>query len=791
MAIPSGFPFNPSVVALAALAACCSAQSQDSALAQQTTPESSITVGAGAVGGAQRDRALIGQYNGLRPNSAYGQLELDIQQRDDASGTWTTLQGRDLGLNDRDLSISREQQGAWKLSADYSELVRHDPRSVNTGMLGAGTTTPTVVRLATPGSGAELNFQMKRVGLGLAGSMWINPQLQLDISFKTEDKTGERRFGRGYDCAAYVCSGTQSATSQKFALLMMAEPVDATTRQIESRLNFSGDKVSLSAGYYGSFFSNANGSMAATVPGSLNNPSGGLAALFGATPAGAITAAGTSLQNVLGLPTALAPDNQAHQLYLQGHYAWTPTTRSTFKYAYTHATQNQDFSSMGLANAPAGVSNLGGVVDTTLVQLGLTARPAPMLSLLGNLRYESRDDRTPLAYYNVEGATLASAVSAASPNLPVWTNANGETRKMVGKLEASYRLPDGYRATLGADYESMDRGHFTPTDNLNGLSAVRDKTTENGYRLELRRAMSETFNASLGVGRSSRSGSDWLSFYSINNGVAGTGAATATATLPNTGVIDSACIISQVTPANLGTCPVTRTNIYPYTMMDRTRDKVKLSGDWSPVESLSLQLMLEDGKDRYSGPTEKGLSATASTLYSADASYAMSEAWKLSGYWSSGIQHLKVAQGNLGYLADIKASNSTVGFGLLGKPSARLELGLSLSRGNDVTRYGLAVDPGTPPLTAANLTTLAFNNAQAALGLPDVKFRVDNIKLFARYEVDKNAALRLSLSRQSLTLDEWSWGYDGKPFVYSDNTTVNMNQRQSVNLLGVSYIYRF
>ena len=64
-------------------------------------------------------------------------------------------------------------------------------------------------------------------------------------------------------------------------------------------------------------------------------------------------------------------------------------------------------------------------------------------------------------------------------------------------------------------------------------------------------------------------------------------------------------------------------------------------------------------------------------------------------------------------------------------------------------------------------------------------------ELFARYEVDKNAALRLSLSRQSLTLDEWSWGYDGKPFVYSDNTTVNMNQRQSVNLLGVSYIYRF
>ena len=41
-------------------------------------------------------------------------------------------------------------------------------------------------------------------------------------------------------------------------------------------------------------------------------------------------AGGTSLQNVLQLPMALPPDNQAHQFYVSGNYAWTPKTRSTW-----------------------------------------------------------------------------------------------------------------------------------------------------------------------------------------------------------------------------------------------------------------------------------------------------------------------------------------------------------------------------------------------------------------------------------------------------------------------------
>ncbi len=125
-----------------------------------------------------------------------------------------------------------------------------------------------------------------------------------------------------------VISNTASATNVVTALLMLPEPVNSTTKQFEAKLNFAGEKLNISGGYYGSFFTNSNGNLTATVPGILNNPFGGTGPLAPAV------AGGTSLQNVMQMPTALPPDNQAHQIYVSGNYAFTPTTAmcATFRY---------------------------------------------------------------------------------------------------------------------------------------------------------------------------------------------------------------------------------------------------------------------------------------------------------------------------------------------------------------------------------------------------------------------------------------------------------------------------
>ncbi len=765
--------FRQSLIALAILAVCAAAHADDSDISQLTQPQSSVGIGVWNSSGALRERGFFGQYNGMRDHRTSAQLEVDINKRDEATGTSMTLRGRNLGLDDRDLSFTHEQQGAWKYSIDYSGLVRHEVRTLNTGMLGAGTTTPTVVRLAAPGTGTDLNFQLKRVGLGLAGGMWINPRLQLEVNFKTEDKDGARAFTRGYACAAYVCTGAQTATNQTWAILMAAEPINSTTRQIEAKLNYSHPDFNLNAGYYGSFYSNANGSIRSTVPAALNNPLGVAATLAPAAGAGVIAGGGTSLQNVLQLPIALPPDNQAHQIYVSGNYRISPTTNGTFKYAYTHATQDDNFANAGLTNPPPGVTSLHGVVNSSLLQLGLNARPVPKLSLLANLRYEKVNDKTPEELYNVEAGTSVPATVPPNTNR-FWNNLHINSTKVVGKLEAGYQLPADLRATAGLDFNSYKRPVpvSITEEELAGLGAVRASNRETGYRLELRRTMSETLSGAFSYGHSKRTGGDWTSLS--------TSAAFAAAGL-GYGQTGSA---SQFIALNAG-------NAFPMNMADIDRQKIKLSANWSPTELIDVQFSADDNRDKnataFSEVAQgKGWRETGLKSYSVDTSFAVSDNWKLTGYASQSHQNLKINH-STGYQADLNTRSDGFGFGVSGNPTSKLEVGAQLTYLQDNTKYGLAAAPSS----AAGAPPTATNLAQAALGLPDVRYHMTRLNLTGTYSLDKTASVRVSLIHQRTKLDEWSYGNNGVPYLFSDNTTVTLNPRQTVNVLGVMYIFKF
>lgn len=776
------FNFSKSLLALAVIAAYAPAYADDAEVARLTQPESSITVGVGAVNGNQDDRAVFGQYNGLRENRGSLQLDVDINKRDAAAGTSLILKGSNLGLDGRDLSFSYEKQGDWKVGADYSDLVHRELRTINTGLQGAGTTTPTVVRLATPGTGQDVNLKFKRVGMGLSAEKWINNNLQLEVAFRNEDKTGARTFGIGYACAAYVCNNAQNATAkdQTWALLLLPEPADSTTRQIEAKLNYHFQQLNVSVGYYGSFYSNAHGSLRATVPNILNNPVGDPWTLSPAKSGSVIPGGGTSLQNVLQSPVALQPDNEAHQFYVSGNYRFSPTTRATFKYAYTHATQDEDFASSGLASAPAGVTNLGGVVNQTLLQLGVTSRPLPKLSLLANLRYEDKKDKTPEALYNVEGGAVVPATTPATYVDRAWYNYRASSKKLVGKLEASYALPADFRGTVGVDYSSYERPVpvSITEEELAGLGAVRAKNDETGYRLELRRSMSETLTGSIGYSSSKRKGSDWTSLSKS--------AAFVAAGL-DYGKTGSA---SQFLALNAA-------NAFPMNMSDVDREKVKLSANWMPSERVEVQFNVEDGKDTNANPFNaialgKGWRETKTSNYSIDASFAISDKWRVSAYASQGDQTLKVNH-STGYMADLKTRSDGFGLGVNGKASSQLEIGANVGYLKDNTRYGLAASPTTTG-TLPNITQVApsaANQAQVAIGIPDVMFESTTFSLFGKYSLNKNADVRVNLAYQRNKFNEWSWAYNGRSFVFQDNTTLSLKPNQSVTYIGAAYIYKF
>ncbi len=720
------------LAALAAGIAVANLAATGLAHAQESVAEGSVSVGVGGVSGSSADRAIFGQYNGLRTGGGYGLLDFDYYRRNDATGTVTWFKGFNVLGETRELDFLWKRQGDWRFSAQYGELVRREPYTVNTGLLGAGSTTPQVVHLpGGPGTGSDLELKTKRAGLGLALSKWVSPSLQFEASVKSENKDGSRLFGRGFNCPSPTAPGCAFTTgiSPGWAVLFVPEPVNSNHTQVEARLSYAIDKLRLSGGYYGSFYSNSHGSLNPAVPGSLNNA------------VGVVQPLGAGLQPILNQAMALWPDNQAHHVDLAGNYAFTNTTRATFKFGHSWASQDQDFAAAGLVGGPAGVANLGAKVNTTLALLGVTSRPMPKLSLLAQMRYEDKDDETPIAAYNIVGTST-------------YTNRSLSTTRIRGKLQASYQFTRDYRGTVGADYESIDRDVFTASSHVGGISALRQKTEEIGYRADLRRRMSDDFSGSIGFVSSRRDGSYWLR--------------------PNSGTG-----VTQVVDPATGFFP---TAIFMPSLADRQRDKIRLVANWQPMEGLSLQFSAENGRDRYTSPSQQGLRSTKMDLYTIDWDYALSFRWSLNGYLSYGGQELNQSR-PAGYNLAFENTSMSIGLGLVGKPTSKLDVGAGLSFIDDKNVYAQTLGADASAAAAALLA--------ATGGLPDIVFRRAELRLFGNYKLTDESAIRVDLIHQRVKFNDWAYGYNGVPFVFSDNTTLSLMQKQNATFLGVRYIYRW
>jgi MtrB/PioB family decaheme-associated outer membrane protein len=724
---------RPTAVAIALLAAFgpVHAQTTETKPAEEQTKQAqaSVTVGGAWASGDSADRAFFGQYNGMRDQSFYGLLDLDYRRWDTADGSSTGLVGTNLGLQTRELLFYWQKQGDWKFTADYGELIRRDPYTINTGLVGAGSTSPQVMHLANgTGSGSDFDLRTKRQGLGLGFSKWFGPALQLEASLKSENKDGSRMFGIGMNCMSTVAPacGSTTLTSTGSAVLLLPEPINSNHSQAELRLNYAGERLRLTGGYYGSFYNNSNGALTPGIPGSLNNPVGTLLPLS------------NGLQGILGNPVALPPDNRSQTLDLAGNYSFTPSTRANFKLAYSQARQDQDFAGAGLAGAPMGVTSLDGKVNTTLAQVGLVSRPVAKLTLLAEGRYEDRDDRTPIAAYNVQGTST-------------YTNREYSLQRIRGKLQATYQFTSAYQGVVGVDYEAIDHGTFTPSSAVSGISALRQDTDETTWRIQLRRRMTESFSGEIRFSSSDRNGSNWL------RPTSGGG-------------------VTEVSDAS--TFPTTA--IFSPTLADRRRDQLKVQANWQPSDALFLMFSAAGGKDDYSMPSAYALRDSKMSLFTIDANYALSDAWNLNGFASYGTQKVNQAR-PAGAILAFDNTNTTIGFGANGRISEQIEVGGSLAYVNDNNAYAQSIDPLANPSSEALLA--------ATGGLPDIKFQQTELRLYGRYALAKNQALRLDAIFQRTKYNDWGYEYGGVPYAFSDNTTVSMLQDQKVAYIGVSYVY--
>jgi hypothetical protein len=235
--------------------------------------------------------------------------------------------------------------------------------------------------------------------------------------------------------------------------------------------------------------------------------------------------------------------------------------------------------------------------------------------------------------------------------------------------------------------------------------------------------------------------------------------------------------VTEITDPATGFPP---TAIFSPTLADRQRDEIKVAGTWQPTDALLLQFSAAGGKDEYSAPTDYAVRDSRMDLYTIDASYALSEAWSINGFASYGRQKLNQAR-PAGAILDFDNTTTTVGIGATGRISETLEIGGSLAFIDDRNVYAQALDSTATPSNEALLA--------ATGGLPDIKFQQAELRLFGRYVLDRNSAVRVDAVYQRTEYNDWSYEYAGVPYRFGDNTTVTIQQEQNVGYVGISYIY--
>lgn len=718
-----GFPLSALAAALLASQGAALAADADKDVEQLTKPESSVSAG---VGGWSGDRPQQGIFDGMRNSGGYVQIDADVVKRDDATGTWNTFTMRNLGLDNPSMRLEHERQGSYGLFLDYNRISRDTPYVVSTSLNGTGTTqviSGAGVNALTPMR--DLELEMHRDILQLGGFKTLSSQWTLNVLFKNEDKEGLRHWGRG---------GQPEFT---------VEPIDSTTRQLEVTLNYAGEKLQLTGGYYGSWYDNAN-----SLVDTIRNGD----------------AVGTLANHIyLSLPL----DNEAHQTYVSGTYKLTPSTQANFKASYTHATQNEhlpttDIAGLSWASAP---TSLAGELNTTLVQLGLNSRPLPKLAVAANLRYYDVQDDTPTQRFIQTGAP-GTTVS----NTPM------SYTTTTGKLEATYNLPDGYNLIGGIDYSKQDRSIPVGRD-LAGVDQeryvpMRTDLDETTYRLQLRRNLSETLNGSLAFLHSDRGGSD---YHEALHSDPGEGTAS--------------------------------TSIDPINIANRKRDKVRLTLDWAPTERMGLQFNFEDAKDTYGWHTYGLRDGTAQMFsvdgnftlnqewqltawYSHDDTEAHLFGWREG---SNGV----TGNAELDKDAHLRDQGDSLGFGLKGSVNSKLKINADLqwTRNTSEIRQDLTALTISPVTGLPVATTGALLYANGTSPAPDIESIVTRIKLSATYTLKKNADIKVDLIHERWKTNDWTWQFaDGTPFTYgatTDGTQVITKAKQTSNFLGIRYIYKF
>ena len=718
--------------------------------------------------------ARFGQYNGLNSEGAYGIGAFDIRggngyNQDSNSGLRWKLGGSNLGTTSRSLDGSISNQGKWKINLGYDELQHNITDSFQTPFLGdPGQNNFTLpsnfgsinTKSGTPGTRSLSNAQknafhnenesVNRKTGSFNTTYTFSDQWSAEVDYKHLDQSGSKLIGTGSQGGIGLVGGL---TAKGEGVNILFNPTSYQTDNINTTLNWKGDKGHLSGGYFGSIFHDDYNSLNWQNPMATN-----------ATR----SCSGVNCYSNNSMSTA--PSNSLHQANLTGGYDFTSTTKLAGGFSYGYNQQNSSYAptlipqfsgtsyNMMQANGLP-TSSLNGVVETKHGDIKLTNQSIKDLTLTVGYKINERDNNTNSNVYKYKDIGDANYTGVNTP----YSN-----RKMQYEVSAAYRLTKAQNINLGYEHENINRWC---NGVIGGAQCVSSPTTnEDKMNLNYRLKALEDVSFNAGYTYANRKATNDPSFRA------------------NAGSYDPT--LGAVAHSALNAGNFLGYIAYPYA--NRNQNVGKAGVNWQVTQKLDLGINGRYTYDTYDATL--GVQNGQSAGVNVDTTYNFTENSNVSAYWNWQNGQRNLRSGNNGsqisaptniWTNQLEDNSQTVGF--MGRHGGlfnnKLEFVADLSYALDTTTYSTQVPYDSACGTTAKLT---------CGNLSPIRNELWMLKLVSNYKVLKDGKISLTYLYQQLNSNDYY--YNGQQYGYTPNALMPTNLQQqsyAVNVVALSYSYAF
>jgi len=690
----------------------------------------------------------FGEYSGLTDDGVYGILNFSIHKHnpyDSGNANYLDVTGRNLGLDSREFHFEMGEQGNYKLFLDYNQIPKNNSDSGQTIFQGVGSSYLTLPGGWTLSGGGgntaglpsleaslhpvDIETERKRFDVGM-GKV-LNSNWSFKLKYRHEEKDGTKTIG-----------GVMGNSGGNPRSVILPEPVDYTTEQVDAVLSYSDKKAQFQIAYYGSLFRDGNSSL------TWQNPYGAIN--------GWDSSAGFAAGGLGSLSTP--PDNEFHQVSVLGGYNLSDRTRVTADLALGKMTQDDSFlpysanpTLAASVTQPLPQDSLDGEIETTLFNLRINSRPSANFYWKASYRYDDRDNKTHHNEYVYIGGDTTDQDTSVTSSRRRFNEPYSRTDH-VYRADAGYKVAKNTDLTAGLERQDIDRTY-----------TEREEATEDTFRLGLKSRFGNGMTGGVRYQRSERDGSTYYGEEPF---------------------------LSSYSPAYTATVPGMWENhpdLRKFYLADRTRDKATVFGNVMLSEMWSFGFNANYLNDDYK-ESEKGLTESKTTSFNIDTTFMPMEGTSLYAFYShekmsadqdgrafSGTAKLaQAADPNRDWSAAHDDRVDTVGFGLKRILNDRWDVGAD---------YVYAKTKSDVDVTTGS--------ALSSEPLPTATTRLNSLGLYANYKWKKNLTLKVQYVYEDYKSEDWA--LDG----VDPNTLANVitlgedSPDYTVHLIGVSVSYRY